>query len=117
MELKSSTKSHTLFIILIGKNLAEYFQTGGFFFCVTCVFISDCVFFFFCLNRIIEENNGKPPLTYTKLQAIAKTIGLPKRPIPAPTMDDMKGITITEKQNSVTELSDRVICKDVWTFI
>lgn len=115
MELKSSTKSHTLFIILKGKNLAEHFQTGDFFSVLLVLSFLDCVFV--CLNRIIEENNGKPPLTYTKLQAIAKTIGPPKRPIPAPTMDDMKGITIPEKQTSVTELSDKVICNDVWTFI
>lgn len=57
---------------------------------------------------------GKPedvlPKLFTKF-------GPPKRPIPAPTMDDMKGITIPEKQTSVTELSDKVICNDVWTFI
>lgn len=41
--------------------------------------------------RIIEENNGKPPLTYNRMQAIVKTIGPPKKPISAPTMEDMNG--------------------------
>lgn len=44
-----------------------------------------------CLHRIIEENNGKTPLTYNRMQAIVKTLGPPKRPIPAPTMEDMNG--------------------------
>lgn len=48
-----------------------------------------------CLNRIIEENYGKTPLTYNRMQAIVKTLGPPKRPVPAPTMEDMKGTTNT----------------------
>ncbi|XP_006779922.1 cryptochrome circadian regulator 5 [Neolamprologus brichardi] len=55
------------------------------------------------IDRIIEENNGKPPLTYTKLQAIAKTIGPPKRPIPAPTMDDMKDVKTSSSENHEKE--------------
>lgn len=46
-----------------------------------------------CLHRIIEENNGKAPLTFIRMQAIVKTLGPPKRPIPAPTMENMKGYT------------------------
>lgn len=45
----------------------------------------------FILRRIIEENNGKTPLTYNSMQAIVKKLGPPKRPISAPSMDDMKG--------------------------
>lgn len=41
--------------------------------------------------RIIVENNGKPPLTYNRMQAIVKTIGPPKKPISAPSMEDMNG--------------------------
>ncbi|CAI5645935.1 unnamed protein product [Oreochromis niloticus] len=55
------------------------------------------------IDRIIEENNGKPPLTYTKLQAIVKTIGPPKRPIPAPTMDDMKDVKTPSSENHEKE--------------
>ncbi|KAM6970397.1 cryptochrome circadian regulator 5 [Aplochiton taeniatus] len=44
------------------------------------------------IDRIIEENNGKAPLTYIRLQTIVKSIGLPKRPIPAPTKEDIKDI-------------------------
>ncbi|KAJ7996862.1 hypothetical protein DPEC_G00222920 [Dallia pectoralis] len=45
------------------------------------------------IERIIEENNGKAPLTFSRLQTIVKSIGPPKRPIPAPTCEDMEGIT------------------------
>ncbi|XP_067346218.1 cryptochrome circadian regulator 5 isoform X3 [Channa argus] len=45
------------------------------------------------IDRIIEENNGKPPLAYKRLQAIVKSLGPPKRPIPAPTMEDMEDVT------------------------
>ncbi|KAL7846439.1 hypothetical protein SRHO_G00214190 [Serrasalmus rhombeus] len=44
------------------------------------------------IERIIEENNGKPPLTYVRFQTVVKAIGTPKRPVPAPTREDMKGI-------------------------
>lgn len=44
-----------------------------------------------CLCRIIEENNGAAPLTYKRLQAIANSLGPPKRPIPPPTLEDMEG--------------------------
>ncbi|XP_066565674.1 cryptochrome circadian regulator 5 [Amia ocellicauda] len=42
-------------------------------------------------ERIIVENNGKAPLTYNRLQALLKTLGGPKRPVPRPTLEDMKG--------------------------
>uniref|UniRef100_A0A3Q1J0D1 Photolyase/cryptochrome alpha/beta domain-containing protein n=1 Tax=Anabas testudineus TaxID=64144 RepID=A0A3Q1J0D1_ANATE len=44
------------------------------------------------INRIIEENNGAAPLTYKRLQAIANSLGPPKRPIPPPTLEDMEGV-------------------------
>uniref|UniRef100_A0A8C7CRZ8 Cryptochrome circadian regulator 5 n=1 Tax=Oncorhynchus kisutch TaxID=8019 RepID=A0A8C7CRZ8_ONCKI len=44
------------------------------------------------IDRIIEENNGKAPLTYNRLQTLVSSIGPPKRPIPAPTSDDMKDV-------------------------
>jgi len=43
-------------------------------------------------DRIIEENNGKAPLTFNRLQTIVKSIGPPKRPIPAPNAQDMQGL-------------------------
>uniref|UniRef100_A0AAQ4QUJ3 Photolyase/cryptochrome alpha/beta domain-containing protein n=1 Tax=Gasterosteus aculeatus aculeatus TaxID=481459 RepID=A0AAQ4QUJ3_GASAC len=42
-------------------------------------------------ERIIEENSGKAPLTYNRMQVIVKTLGPPKRPVPAPTIEDMQG--------------------------
>lgn len=45
------------------------------------------------INRIIEENNGKPPLTYNRMQSIVSSLGPPKKPIPAPTADDMNDVT------------------------
>lgn len=48
-----------------------------------------------CLCRVIEENNGKAPLTYNRMQAIVQTLGPPKRPVPAPTMEDVKGAANT----------------------
>ncbi|XP_033479411.1 cryptochrome circadian regulator 5 [Epinephelus lanceolatus] len=44
------------------------------------------------IDRIIEENSGKAPLTYNRMQAIVKTLGPPKKPIPAPTMEDVKDV-------------------------
>ncbi|KAL0994616.1 hypothetical protein UPYG_G00124920 [Umbra pygmaea] len=44
------------------------------------------------IERVIEENNGKPPLTFNRLQTLIKRIGPPKRPIPAPNCEDMKDI-------------------------
>ncbi|CAG5853193.1 unnamed protein product [Menidia menidia] len=44
------------------------------------------------IDRVIEENNGKPPLTYVRFQAVVKMLGAPKKPIPAPTMEDMKDV-------------------------
>lgn len=48
-------------------------------------------FFTTIFHRVLEENNGKPPLTYNSMQAIVKKLGPPKRPISAPSMDDLKG--------------------------
>ncbi|XP_018420471.1 PREDICTED: cryptochrome-1-like [Nanorana parkeri] len=42
------------------------------------------------VERVIAENNGKPPLTYVRLQTVLQSIGPPKRPCKAPTKDDMK---------------------------
>ncbi|CAL9701957.1 unnamed protein product [Knipowitschia caucasica] len=44
----------------------------------------------FDINRIIQSNDGKPPLTYNRMQAIVSSLSPPKKPIPAPTVDDMK---------------------------
>uniref|UniRef100_A0A6J0V250 Cryptochrome-1-like n=1 Tax=Pogona vitticeps TaxID=103695 RepID=A0A6J0V250_9SAUR len=41
-------------------------------------------------ERIILENNGKAPLTYTRLQAVVASLGPPKRPVPAPTLETFK---------------------------
>lgn len=45
----------------------------------------------FILCRIIEENNGKTPLTYNSMQAIVKKLGPPRRPLSAPCRDNLKG--------------------------
>ncbi|KAM5132327.1 cryptochrome-1-like isoform 2-T2 [Mantella aurantiaca] len=42
------------------------------------------------VERVIAENNGKPPLTYVRLQTVLTSIGPPKRPCKAPTKDDLK---------------------------
>ncbi|XP_069804452.1 cryptochrome-1-like isoform X1 [Dendropsophus ebraccatus] len=42
------------------------------------------------VDRVIAENNGKPPLTYVRLQTVLSSIGPPKRPCPAPTQENMK---------------------------
>ncbi|XP_029952200.1 cryptochrome circadian regulator 5 [Salarias fasciatus] len=44
------------------------------------------------MDRIIEENNGKTPLTYKSFQGIVKRLGPPKKPIPAPVLGDMKDV-------------------------
>ncbi|TMS12981.1 Cryptochrome-1, partial [Larimichthys crocea] len=51
------------------------------------------------IDRIIEENNGKAPLTFIRMQAIVKTLGPPKRPIPAPTMENMKDVKTPCSEN------------------
>jgi len=61
------------------------------------VCLSVCV----CVSRIIEENNGKAPLTYVRFQTVLKNLEPPKRPIPAPTLQDMKG-----KRNCTRKLND-----------
>ncbi|KAG8568164.1 hypothetical protein GDO81_013907 [Engystomops pustulosus] len=42
------------------------------------------------VDRVIAENNGKPPLTYVRLQTVLASIGPPKRPCSAPTKENMK---------------------------
>ncbi|KAK6467990.1 cryptochrome-2-like isoform X1 [Huso huso] len=42
-------------------------------------------------ERVIVENDGTPPLTYKRLQTLLSFLGLPKRPVPAPKLEDMKG--------------------------
>ncbi|XP_068096418.1 cryptochrome-1-like [Hyperolius riggenbachi] len=42
------------------------------------------------VERVIAENNGKPPLTYVRLQTVLALIGPPKRPCKVPTKEDMK---------------------------
>lgn len=42
------------------------------------------------IDRIIEENNGKVPLTFNRFQTLVKSIGPPRRP--DPTLEDMKGV-------------------------
>ncbi|XP_056463579.1 cryptochrome circadian regulator 5 [Gadus chalcogrammus] len=44
------------------------------------------------VDRIIEENNGKAPLTYGRFQTVLKTLGPPKRPIPSPTVENIKDV-------------------------
>ncbi|XP_028838110.1 cryptochrome-2-like isoform X2 [Denticeps clupeoides] len=50
------------------------------------------------IERIIEENNGKAPLTYVRFQTVVKTIGPPQRPLPSPTLQEMNG-KCTETHN------------------
>ncbi|XP_008403715.1 cryptochrome circadian regulator 5 isoform X2 [Poecilia reticulata] len=50
------------------------------------------------IERIIEENNGKPPLTYKRLQAIVQNLGPPKKPIPAPTLENMRDVKTPRSQ-------------------
>ncbi|KAG1970170.1 cryptochrome-1 [Pimephales promelas] len=45
------------------------------------------------IDRIIDENNGKTPLTYVRFQSVLKAIGPPKKPVPAPTKEDMSGVS------------------------
>ncbi|XP_046893307.1 cryptochrome circadian regulator 5 isoform X2 [Hypomesus transpacificus] len=43
-------------------------------------------------DRIIEENNGKVPLTFNRLQTVVKSIGPPQRPVASPRAEDMRGV-------------------------
>ncbi|XP_063799756.1 cryptochrome-1-like [Pseudophryne corroboree] len=43
------------------------------------------------IDRVIAENNGKPPLTYVRLQTVLASMGPPKRPCHAPTQETMAG--------------------------
>ncbi|XP_076135908.1 cryptochrome circadian regulator 5 [Alosa pseudoharengus] len=45
------------------------------------------------LERIIDENHGKAPLTYVRFQTVLKGVGPPKRPAPPPTLENMKGVS------------------------
>ncbi|KAK5873736.1 hypothetical protein PBY51_018748 [Eleginops maclovinus] len=51
------------------------------------------------MDRIIEENNGKAPLTYNRFRTILKTIGSPKKPIPAPAIEDIKDVKTPCSEN------------------
>ncbi|KAK5915063.1 hypothetical protein CesoFtcFv8_000694 [Champsocephalus esox] len=51
------------------------------------------------MDRIIEENNGKAPLTYNRFRTILKTIGNPKKPIPAPTIEETKDVKTPCSEN------------------
>ncbi|XP_030647938.1 cryptochrome circadian regulator 5 [Chanos chanos] len=44
------------------------------------------------LERIIDENKGKAPLTYKRFQTIVSAIGPPRKPVPPPTQQDMQGV-------------------------
>ncbi|XP_036379574.1 cryptochrome circadian regulator 5 [Megalops cyprinoides] len=43
-------------------------------------------------ERIIAKNNGKPPLTFNRLQAVVQSLGAPEKPVPPPMLEDMKGV-------------------------
>lgn len=45
------------------------------------------------MNRIIEENSGKTPLTYNRMQAIVRSLGPPKKPISAPAAENMNDVS------------------------
>ncbi|XP_062395099.1 cryptochrome circadian regulator 5 isoform X2 [Sardina pilchardus] len=45
------------------------------------------------LERIIDENQGKAPLTYVRFQTVLKSMGPPKKPVPPPTLENMKGVS------------------------
>uniref|UniRef100_A0A3P8VUX5 Cryptochrome circadian regulator 5 n=1 Tax=Cynoglossus semilaevis TaxID=244447 RepID=A0A3P8VUX5_CYNSE len=55
------------------------------------------------MDRVIEENNGKAPLTYNRMQAILKSLGPPKKPVPAPTLEDMNEIKTPYTENHEEE--------------
>ncbi|KAE8592239.1 hypothetical protein XENTR_v10018699 [Xenopus tropicalis] len=44
----------------------------------------------YAIDRIIAENNGKPPLTYVRFQTVLALLGPPKRPVQVPTQENMK---------------------------
>lgn len=41
-------------------------------------------------ERVITENNGKPPLTYVRLQTVLSSLGPPERPVPAPALEQIR---------------------------
>ncbi|XP_042588957.1 cryptochrome circadian regulator 5 [Cyprinus carpio] len=55
------------------------------------------------IDRIIDENNGKPPMTYVRFQSVVKDIGPPKKPVPAPTKEDMKGVSTPSSEDHEEE--------------
>ncbi|CAH2320415.1 6-4 photolyase [Pelobates cultripes] len=42
------------------------------------------------IDRVIAENNGKPPLTYVRMQTVLASLGPPKHPVQAPTLENMR---------------------------
>lgn len=50
----------------------------------------------FDLKMIVEKNDGCPPITYKKFQAVLKSLGYPKRPVP-----------------TVTELADNPLAESI----
>ncbi|KAJ8266638.1 hypothetical protein GJAV_G00132890 [Gymnothorax javanicus] len=43
-------------------------------------------------ERIMAENSGKAPLTFNRLQTIVHALGAPEKPLPPPTLEDMKDV-------------------------
>ncbi|CAM5171923.1 unnamed protein product [Eretmochelys imbricata] len=54
-------------------------------------------------DRVIAENNGKVPLTYVRLQTLLAALGPPKRPVPAPTLENLKDCCTPCKDNHDAE--------------
>ncbi|TFK06320.1 suppressor of cytokine signaling 4 [Platysternon megacephalum] len=54
-------------------------------------------------DRVIAENNGKVPLTYVRLQTLLAALGPPKRPVPAPTLENLKDCHTPCKDNHDAE--------------
>ncbi|KAG9351737.1 hypothetical protein JZ751_022988 [Albula glossodonta] len=46
-------------------------------------------------ERVIEKNNGKPPLTFNRLQTVLQAMGPPEKPVPSPSLEDMKSVQTT----------------------
>ncbi|XP_029000458.1 cryptochrome circadian regulator 5 [Betta splendens] len=51
------------------------------------------------VDRIIEQNNGKTPLTYKRLQELTRSLGPPKKPIPAPSVENMQDVKTPCSEN------------------
>ncbi|XP_062995400.1 cryptochrome-1-like isoform X2 [Elgaria multicarinata webbii] len=50
-------------------------------------------------ERIIIENNGRAPLTYTRLQTLLTSLGPPKKPVPAPSLENLKDCNTPVKED------------------